>query len=165
MDSSGRERVELCCYKLPRLESLPEGSDVESLVDRLLELYYSSWTMDDSILEDSFETRITPEIRERRIVTRREQLMSLLRGHPHPFDKAATIRRLSQDVAAYVSWLRSTKGRRCWKLYAAWRRHMSQVGHRSERRVQRIWPTLLTAPACRSTTLAMMSKQQLSDGC
>jgi hypothetical protein len=137
------KRIELCCDTLPKLDLIPEGSDTELLVDKLLELFYDSSTMADLLPDAPLEAKMSPAVREKRITDRRDQLLSLLHGHPHPYDKATTVRLAARHMVGYMAWLSRTKQCRFWKLNTKWRSFTARFRNRAQRRVERIWPTLL----------------------
>jgi hypothetical protein len=91
-------RVELCCWVLPRIDKTPEGGELEDFVDQLLDVWYAHDSL--SVEPTGEPQRVTPS--DDRLAWRRRQIISLLRDHPCPYDKAATVRHLGELVAARI---------------------------------------------------------------
>ncbi len=127
-------RVRLCCSALPQLDQLVPCDDLETLVDHLLETCYSGEPI------DSQET--VPD--DGRVEWRRRHILSLLRGHPHPFDKPSTARLLAESVAHWVEDLDYPREPRTLDLVGQWRRFRRCVRGRWWWRQTRWWPEQLT---------------------
>jgi hypothetical protein len=82
-------------YDLAKIDALPDGGELEPLVDRLLEVHYQSEIL--TIMPAETPEWIVPT--DDRLAWRRRQILSLLQGHPCPFDKIATVRWLGDRVA------------------------------------------------------------------
>lgn len=98
-------RGDLCCYALPRLEQMPEATDVVTLVDQLLELYYTDQILTNLIPVEYLtpvEHKVDPEVLSERLRWRREKILFLLDGHPDLFDKVATTRLMGQLFAVMI---------------------------------------------------------------
>jgi hypothetical protein len=94
-------RVDLCRGTLPILEQMPEATDVVTLVDQLLALYYSDQIFTDLMsVED--EDKVDPKVLSERLRWRREKILFLLDGHPDPFDKIATAELMGRLFAAMI---------------------------------------------------------------
>jgi hypothetical protein len=90
-------RVDFCQWDLVKVNQLPDADELETFVDRLLNLYPRNFVT----LTDAGKPEIvTPS--DGRLAWRREQIISLLRGHPCPFDKIATVQRLGKLVVARI---------------------------------------------------------------
>ena len=119
--------------------STTRGGELENFVDRLLDtLYQRGFVPITGSTEPQF---VTPT--DDRLAWRREQIISLLRGHPCPFDKIATAKRMGKLVAARIhgmDYIRRPRMRDFgyalrWLLFRAnWRRCWRQP------RGMRYWP-------------------------
>ena len=128
-------RRELCWYALREIECFGAGSEVEPLVDKLLERYYSTAPLSQAEEPGSGEARDD----NGRTAWRRQCIVRLLEGHPEPFDRVGTVRLMGQLVADRIEDL----GPRRWfgglgRLARAYRRS------RFRSRVRR-WPRQLCA--------------------
>ena len=91
-------RVDFCSISLPQLDRTVEESDLETIVDRVLDLYYAP------------RQGVGVPVREVRqaaaaddwLAWRREQILLLLQDHPKPFDKIATARLMGSTVAETI---------------------------------------------------------------
>ncbi len=135
-------RMELCCWALPKFDQLPEDRELEDFVDQLLEKEYVHGYI--SPTESNAPQFVTPT--DGRLTWRREQIIALLRGHPCPFDKIATVRRMGKLVAAFVQSLDYMRTPRIldplYSLrYQAFRIHWRWLWR--EPRGMRYWPAQL----------------------
>jgi hypothetical protein len=118
-------RVELCCWAIPMLDQLPQNVDLETLVDRLLEVFYVGQSSCLLPLEGDELPRPTDE----QVAWQRRMLLLLLRDHPCPLDKNATARLLGEHV---VEKIRGLNGDQKPRL-------INVVGHiRRSRRLRRL---------------------------
>ncbi len=108
-------RANFCCTDLVTIDSIPEGAELEKLVDRLLAAFYTNTCFTFSGSPQAVEPS------DDRVTWRRAQIISLLDGHPRPFDKIATIRLMGKRAAAGIHSLQ--RPRRPWVLgfARAWR--------------------------------------------
>lgn len=126
-------RVELCCTGLPQLDHLVPCDELETFVDRLLATCYWSQPMDpDETVPD-----------DDRVQWRRGQILSLLQGHPQPFDKLATVRLLGESVAQWIEELNRPPRPRVFDVVGQWRRFRRWDRGRWWWRHTRFWPKQL----------------------
>ena len=127
-------QVDFCCWALPRIEQMPEGGALEEFVDRLLDIFYQKRYVE--IFDSPEPQTITPT--DGRLAWRREQIIALLRGHPCPFDKKATVRLVGELVAAEIRNLN-------YGFLRKWRRWTTWINWRWIRlRCRKSWPEQLT---------------------
>jgi len=123
-------RVGLCLETLPLLEQMPDGADLEPLVEAWLRLYFSNSGI---LLTDE------PLVDESRVAWRKEQILRLLDGHPRPFDKRATARMMGERTAKSICRLTSQ-----WRPQRHWPRWIKNVLFRLRHfRPRPSWPAQL----------------------
>jgi hypothetical protein len=133
-------RADFCCWDLVKLEQMPGVVDIEDFVDLLLKICgYSPIT-------GSPEAQyVTPS--DDRLAWRREQIIALLRGHPCPFDKIATVRRMGNMVAARIQSMNYLHRPRMFDFAHAFRSILFRIHwHRCWRQPHNMkyWPAQLT---------------------
>jgi hypothetical protein len=105
-------RADFYYWALQKLDALADRGNLDELVDKLLETFYSRvYTFFDASNEPQVAT---PS--DGRLAWRREQIVSLLRGHPRPFDKIATVRHMGKLVAALIRSMDYTQRSRIFDL-------------------------------------------------
>jgi len=131
-------RVELCAYSLREIDRLARCSGLETRVDELLERHYAN----EAILNpQGGETHEVVEDDDR-LAWRRDQIISVLEGHPAPFDAIATVRLLGQLVADRILDLEPP---RRFSLAGQWGRLKRTYRRSRFRSRSRLWPSQLTA--------------------
>ena len=100
-------RNELCYEALNELDRFPDSTDVEEVVDAVLEEYYSKNMLVYTIKENNIEpivldSAVQVEL-EQRLAWRRDKILFLLESHPCPFDKGATAHQMGEQVLAMES--------------------------------------------------------------
>lgn len=91
-------RVDLCAIALAQLDRTFDDRDLEQVVDKLLEVYY----LPRRDLSANMRGPEHSAIAEGWLAERHQQILLLLRGHPHPFDKAATAQAMGTIVAEII---------------------------------------------------------------
>lgn len=139
------ERVDFCSYTIPKFSLLQEDADLESLVDQLVDAYYDKQTTADWSPEDFSDEQISDAVREQRTQTRRQQILEILDGHPHPFDKRDTIRMAGGYVAERVSFSQLYDRDRSMELRDIWNSFiLARFRDRQQSKVNRVWPAALS---------------------
>jgi hypothetical protein len=90
-------RVECCHYALPAIQSLPTDGPVEKLIEVLLANFFENTPLGNIIPDDP--NRVPDDVIEARQRLRRRQLLTLLDGHPRPFDLQKAARRVGEHFA------------------------------------------------------------------
>jgi len=130
--------IELGYLTLDRLETMPDGGTLESIVDALLREYYSdrpqSWGVAES--EGTVAERSPEQIADldRRLRWRREKILFLLEGHSHPFDKIATVRLMGEYLKRLLDHVEKAFAGDCEELRSR---------DAEESREMQVWPTHL----------------------
>ena len=133
-------RVDFCSISLPQLDRTMEDPDLETVVDRVLELYYVPRRDPMAPVREVRPMTAT----DRSLDQRRQQILFLLDGHPNPFDKIGTARLMGSLVAETIRDLNYAE--RTGLLDLAGRLHRLRRQFRRGRleRRTRYWPVELT---------------------
>ena len=133
-------RVDFCSISLPQLDRTVEDPDLETVVDRVLELYYVPRRDPASPTREIRQIATT----DHWLGQRRQQILFLLEDHPNPFDKIGTARLMGSLVAETIRDLNYAE--RTGLLDFAGRLHRLRRQFRRGRleRRTRYWPVELT---------------------
>ena len=132
-------RVDFCSLALRQLDGMPDQADVETLVDRLLELYYGQRPAGEPQTAESPTIIPLGRWHDRR----RQQIRFLLCDHPRPFDKVATARLMGEMVADGIAELQSRAAAGGVDLGGRFRRLRRYLSQRRLEKQTRYWPAQL----------------------
>ena len=116
-------RVKLRHDVLPSLDAIPETDDVETLVDAYLGPIHQQTLAQQE--KYSSKEMIAPNF-ENPLQQRRDNLLFVLKGHPKPFDKVATLRIFTDEFGRRIEAIdASARGntsgpRTYWRRFRAW---------------------------------------------
>ena len=91
-------RVDFCSISLPQLDRTVEQGDLETIVDRVLDLYYVPRQGVGFPILDVRQVAAADDW----LAWRRQQILLLLEDHPKPLDKIATARLMGLTVAETI---------------------------------------------------------------
>ena len=126
-------RVELCDHVLQEIDRLSDRDSLEEMVDELLNRHYANAPMMAS------ETVAACAEDEGRLAWRRNGILRLLKDHPAPFNKIATVRLVSRLVADRIWELQPQR----LALLAPWRRVVASLRGSRFRYESMKWPAQL----------------------
>ena len=133
-------RVDLCTIALAQLDRTLEGPNLKKVVDKLLEVYY--------VPRGNLTVRVRgPEhaaIADGWLEERRQQILTLLHGHPKPFDKAATARLMGVMVAETIRDLSHSRQPAFLDVIGQLHSMRRRVRLRCLAQKTRFWPVELT---------------------
>ena len=88
-------RVDFCTISLPRLAQTADDLGLEAVVQRVLAVYYTPRQPPVVPIDPARTAALAGEWLD----WRRRQILSILQGHPKPFDKVATARLMGAMLA------------------------------------------------------------------
>jgi hypothetical protein len=92
-------RADFCSITLPQLDRMPEGEEIQAFADRLMDLGHTGEPRPGLLRVAN------PDSRENDLDRSLQEAISLLEGHPRPFDRLATARLMGQRLAQWLDVL------------------------------------------------------------
>jgi len=132
-------RVDFCTISLPRLARTVDDQDLETVVDRVLAVYYTPRQPPVIPIDPAHSEDMAGEW----LAWRRRQILKILEGHPKPFDKAATARVMDTMVAQTLGEIRYVERAGGLRLVGKLHRLRRHYHRQWLRRRTRYWPAPL----------------------
>jgi hypothetical protein len=131
-------RVDFCTLSLPRLAQTVDDQDLEAVVQQVLAVYYAP--RQPPVVPDPARAAA---LGGEWLDWQRRQILSILEGHPNPFDKLATARLMGGMLAQTLGEIRHVE--RTGGLHLVDKLHRLRRHYRRRwlRRKTRFWPAPL----------------------
>jgi hypothetical protein len=132
-------RVDFCTISLPRIAATVDDQPLGAVVDRVLAVYYAPRRPAAAPAESAGEARPGEWL-----LWRRQQILSMLQGHPRPLDKAATARLMGGMIARTIRQIRRAEHWGVFGLVGRLHHLRRRFQRRWLHRRTRFWPAALT---------------------
>ena len=132
-------RVDFCSISLSQLDATTEDADLEKVVSRIMDLYYTPRR--DGAAKPAAWRLVSDS--EDLLARRRQQVMTLLEDHPKPFDKFATARMMGAVIGRMIHDLLRAEKTRFVALAGKLHQLRSHLQRNGLTRKMKSWPVEL----------------------